>query len=490
MSLHGVRHARRDSAPPGWPLMRDTHVAYLHPNEVSASFQQSFNDLTLDDLTSPDGVIGDVTRSTQATGGIPDGRNDAVEAFLTGDLEWLFFIDADMGFQRDVITQLRAAADPDERPVVGGLCFQWKEAGSDGMSGFHCEPRPTIYDWQLFPDGYHRYTARRTYPIAHIIPVSATGAACLLIHRSVLEQMGDEYGRSWFTRTLGEDGTLLGEDISFFDRCRRLGVPVHVNTGVRTSHAKATWVSEWDYWSRAQAPAATARVDVIVPVLHRPQNVRPFMDSLRASTGLATAWFVCDPGDGGEISEVLACGGRVVLHAGTFAEKVNHTYPTLGQDPVYPTPANPAPWIFLCGDDVLFTPGWLDHAQAVGNQYQAGVVGTNDLGNPAVMAGTHATHMLIRRSYIDEHGATFDAGPGVVCGPYRHCFVDNEIVVAAMKRNVWQMALGSVVEHMHPYWGKADKDNVYELGQSFYKDDEALFQRRAHRFFTGTEVAA
>jgi hypothetical protein len=136
------------------------------------------------------------------------------------------------------------------------------------------------------------------------------------------------------------------------------------------------------------------------------------------------------------------------------------------------------PWLLLTGDDVTFHPGWLDHAQYVGDNLEASVVGTNDLGNPRVTAGDHSCHPLIRRAYVDRMGASWD-GPGVVAHEgYRHWYVDDEIVTAARQRGVWQMALGSIVEHLHPAWGKAETDSTYKLGQSFAEQDKKLFQER------------
>jgi len=171
----------------------------------------------------------------------------------------------------------------------------------------------------------------------------------------------------------------------------------------------------------------------------------------------------------------------VLQHSGSFAEKVNYAYKAKGLS---------APWLFLTGDDVLFQPGWLDHAQFVAKEYGGLVIGTNDLGNPRVTAGDHATHMLIRRHYVDQVGATFDAVPGVVCGPYRHWYVDDEIVLAASQRGVWQMALGSIVEHCHPLWDKGVDDEVYALGRESAEADKALFQERAAKFVRPGGVAA
>jgi hypothetical protein len=135
------------------------------------------------------------------------------------------------------------------------------------------------------------------------------------------------------------------------------------------------------------------------------------------------------------------------------------------------------PWVFITGDDVRFKPGWLDHAQTVAKDVY-NVIGTNDLGNPRVMDGQHATHMLIRRSYVDSFGASWD-GPGILAHEgYRHWFVDDEIVTVAKVRATFISAADSIVEHMHPGWGKAPNDELYELGQSYAVQDRALWQER------------
>jgi hypothetical protein len=106
------------------------------------------------------------------------------------------------------------------------------------------------------------------------------------------------------------------------------------------------------------------------------------------------------------------------------------------------------------------------------------VIGTNDLGNPRVTSGEHATHLLVRRSYVDDMGSSWD-GPKVVAHEgYGHWFVDDELVTAAKQRGVWAMALGSLVEHLHPAWGKANDDDVYELGESHATTDRETFEAR------------
>ena len=444
----------------------DVLLAYLHPHDVAASFHRSLLDLISYDRTHGQRLGHSAAVKCQA-GGIPEGRNMATTAVLKAEgLDWLFFLDADMGFAPNVLEQLLAVADPVERPIVGGLCFAQREQAEDGMGGWRCAPRPTIFDYVDLGEG-RKFTGVAHYPVNELVRCAGTGAACLLIHRSVIEKIGV----GWFDRIKGTDGSLLGEDISFCVRAAAAGFPIHVHTGIRTTHLKNLWLGEPDFWSWFTPPAATARVDVIVPVLHRPQNVRPFLESLVASTGLATAWFVVEPGDEVVIDEVQRYGGRAVEFPGSFAQKVNHAF-GIGT----------APWVLLTGDDVRFHAGWLDHAQFVGDRYEASVVGTNDLGNDRTLRGEHSPHPMIRRSYVKEQGASWD-GPGVVCWEgYRHWFVDDEIVTVAKQRGEWAMALGSKIEHLHPLFGKAEDDGVYQLGRAAAAEDRRKFTARRERF--------
>lgn len=405
--------------------------------------------------------------------GVVEGRNGAVTAFLESDAEWLFFVDADMGFEPDTLERLLAVADELERPIVGGLCFGYGALSSqvDYGQAVIKHPFPTIFDLVDEPGEGPMFRPRWSYLPNVVQQCAATGAACLLIHRSVLEKMADKFGAGqWFNRMRHPEGTKLwGEDTSFCYRAAMLHIPVYVHAGVRTSHLKSLYVTETTYMQHIIADPATEEVAVIVPVMKRPQNAEPFMRSLRASTGLATVYAIGDEDDEETLCAWSDAGAHVRLspRGRSFAAKVNHGYEHTTE-----------PWIFIVGDDVKFQRGWLDHAQHVARVFDAKVVGTNDLGTDRVRAGEHATHLLIARDYIDKQGASWD-GPGVVAHEgYRHWFVDDEIVNAAKERGVWATALASVVEHLHPLFGKAEDDPVYRKGKAHAAQDQKLFQAR------------
>lgn len=72
--------------------------------------------------------------------------------------------------------------------------------------------------------------------------------------------------------------------------------------------------------------------------------------------------------------------------------------------------ATPAEHVFAGADDLNFHPGWDIPALALMDDWTM-VVGTNDLLNPYVTAGLHATHYLVDRRYLDEVGGVVDQGP-------------------------------------------------------------------------------
>jgi hypothetical protein len=456
-------------------------IAYCHTNEVAYSWHFSLLQLMVADLGTHQRVRrGGIIAMRCNAGQLTSARNKAVQHFLdTPDVPWLLWIDTDMGFQPDMLEQLMAAADPIERPVVGALCFGQRELEPDGKGGYHTIATPTIYDWAPIGD-LEGFEIRYDYPVNALVRCGGTGAAAILVHRSVFERIQDKYGKEWYHRIAAKEGSM-GEDLSFCMRATALDIPIHVHTGVRTTHLKPTWLSETDFLERSSVPPATEEVAVIVPVLGRPQHAAPFMASLRASTGLARVYAVCQGGDD-EAAAAWLDAGAEVLESGeqtSFAAKVNLAYSKTSE-----------PWVLLVGSDVHFYPGWLDQAMAAAAPGPSAVVGTNDCGNPRVIAGEHATHMLIRRSYIDVAGASWD-GPGVVCHEgYRHWFVDQEIVDVAKQRGVWAMALGSKVEHLHPLWGKADDDEVYQLGQSHADEDRKLFLERLAKHGGPLEAAS
>lgn len=214
-------------------------------------------------------------------------------------------------------------------------------------------------------------------------------------------------------------------------------------------------------------------VAVIVPVMERPQNVDPLVESLLASTGRANIYFVCDHDDEQEIAAVNGnADANIIINnspSKTFATKCNLGYRETDE-----------PWLLFVGDDVHFYLGWFEAAlQAAGDKYA--FVSTNDLGNRAVMAGLHATHPMILRTWIDNHGASFDGAATVCHEGYSHWYVDNEWTLVAKRAGQFVYCPDAIVEHLHPLWGKSSNDHVYQRGQAASQKDQQLWLTRKNQ---------
>lgn len=235
-------------------------IAYLHPEHVSHSFMESLRKAWKFDRDQGLNVLApDPMNMRTGTGAlIVQNRNFAVRLFLDRTPhEWLMFVDTDMGFEATAIHRLLDAADPVTAPFVGGLCFAHMEASYDGMNGHRFTVVPTMYRiGNVVETGHARLCYYGEYPQDTMVQVAATGAAFMLVHRSVLENVRAKYGDTWFNQIVDEDGDIVGEDFSFCLKVGAQGFPMFVHTGVKTSHHKAVWLAEQDYLLQAVAAGA------------------------------------------------------------------------------------------------------------------------------------------------------------------------------------------------------------------------------------------
>lgn len=251
-----IHDAGPESCPPADRTDEKVVLAYVVSNDVAYSWHRSLMGLANFD-TNHHGRLKDAggfLAIKYGTGGLIEARNQAVQEFLDDcpGADWLFWLDTDMGFGPDTLELLLAAADPVERPIVGGLCFAQRDDEPDGMGGWRTQATPTIYDWITIGD-QSGYAVRWDYPMDTVTQCHATGSACVLIHRSVLEKMREAFSSgeirpAWYDR-LPNPSTqqIFSEDLSFCARAGALGFPVFVDTRVKTSHFKHVWVSEEDY---------------------------------------------------------------------------------------------------------------------------------------------------------------------------------------------------------------------------------------------------
>lgn len=211
-------------------------IGYVHPAEVSAHFLSSMLRTAVVDMAGTGLVAGVIDEFSSAN--VSGARNQVVRRFLADHAEgdaaadWLLFVDSDMAWRPDAIRRLLLEADPESVPIIGGLCHG---VAADQLFS-------TIFLFRDRPDGSRQMTRLLDYPDNALVPCHATGAAFLMIHRTVLEKVAaQEFSAAfpWFQETaIGVEP--VSEDITFCLRAGELGFPVHVHTGVEISHHKST----------------------------------------------------------------------------------------------------------------------------------------------------------------------------------------------------------------------------------------------------------
>jgi len=180
--------------------------------------------------------------------------------------------------------------------------------------------------------------------------------------------------------------------------------------------------------------------------------------SLAATAPGASLVFACSTD-----ADAKACGGfgRVIRteyqRRGDYAHKINSAV-TLTDEP----------WLFFGAIDIEFCDDWLESALAVTDD-RVRVVGTNDLANPRVMRGEHATHFLVARDYATK--PIIDGQPGPLYTGYVHEFVDDEFLGTARARGAYAFAADSHVRHHHPQFtdGAAWDDSYRAMGRRIMK---------------------
>lgn len=223
------------------PVEEKVVVGYLSPTMRHAAFCEALLDLIVYDVAFHKRIVNGGGRiSIQAGANLAGPRNSLVRRFLEyGKADWMLMLDTDMTFQPDLVEKLLEFADPEKAPIVGGLCFGFDDKG---------EIQPTLFG--LVGDEANPQVIRyHEWPPESMFQVAATGAACLLIHKSVFERIRDvklpsRNGKTgfndafpWFQET-EHDGGPVSEDITFCWRAYQADIPVFVNTGVQLGHIK------------------------------------------------------------------------------------------------------------------------------------------------------------------------------------------------------------------------------------------------------------
>jgi len=206
-------------------------------------------------------------------------------------------------------------------------------------------------------------------------------------------------------------------------------------------------------------------IAVIIPTLKRPHRVAEIVANLEATAPQAVPYFVIEQHDTATAVAIEANQGNKIINkrSPSYAGAVNTAVAETTE-----------PFLFMAADDLSFQEGWLEPVLELAKNF--GFVGTNDLHNPDVLNGTHATHYLVTRDYANL--GTIDDPDSLLHEGYIHNYTDTEAVATAKFRGPFTPCLKSIVEHLHWVWGLATQDETYQKGTNTVSQDQRLFESR------------
>jgi len=153
------------------------------------------------------------------------GRKQLVDSFL-GD--WVLMLDTDHAFSPDLLVRMLALKKKYNYRVLSAI-YQYK----------HPPHGPVANLWT--PEG--KLSPLINWPRdGEVLDIGACGAGCLLIDRSVLDEIKRKLKEDPFAIRLG-----LSEDFSFCQRCKELEIPIGLATQIECHHIIRTNLSIQDY---------------------------------------------------------------------------------------------------------------------------------------------------------------------------------------------------------------------------------------------------
>ena len=144
--------------------------------------------------------------------------------------EWILWVDSDICIGPDVVKMLIDTSDQQEKPIVTGTYFVnlSPESGKTGIA-------PALFN----NISEHSMSQIHPLPENQVIKVDNAGFGFLLMHKSVGLKMREMYpGQSVFEEEKGIGEKYVSEDIAFFRKMSKTGIPLYAHTGALVKHMK------------------------------------------------------------------------------------------------------------------------------------------------------------------------------------------------------------------------------------------------------------
>jgi hypothetical protein len=145
--------------------------------------------------------------------------------------DWLLWVDSDIILTPQILKLLWDTADKTSKPVVTGLYFVSKENEKP-----LAEPYASIF---METDNEYEIEMINNIPTNQVVKIDLAGFGLVLMHRSIISQMRkNSDGYSLFAEKENIGDKYISEDIIFFRKMKKAGIPLYVHTGAVVQHMK------------------------------------------------------------------------------------------------------------------------------------------------------------------------------------------------------------------------------------------------------------
>jgi GT2 family glycosyltransferase len=155
--------------------------------------------------------------------------------------DWLLWVDSDIVLTPTVFKTIWETADKLSKPVVTGVYFVSKENEQSLM-----QPFPAIFN-QGSND--HELVIVHPLPDNQVVKVDSAGFGLTLMHKSIIDPIrAVEPDYSLFGEKEGLGNKYISEDIVFFRKLKKAGIPLYAHTGATVQHLK-TFSFDQNYYN-------------------------------------------------------------------------------------------------------------------------------------------------------------------------------------------------------------------------------------------------
>lgn len=169
-----------------------------------------------------------IVATTRVSGPFIDQNRDLlVNMWLENPTEWLLLIDSDIVITIDIYNMLCEKADKIKSPVINGIYFIDYTSNANSQYKTYLKPTTSVFSDKPFD----LFTNK-------LEPINSGGLGLTLIHKDVLIKLKNKYkDKPLFDITI-ENGKLVGEDVSFFRKIKKIGIPIYAHTSAIAVHLK------------------------------------------------------------------------------------------------------------------------------------------------------------------------------------------------------------------------------------------------------------